>query len=311
MTDIYTSPMLDEQGKLNITKRKESNHGRPAMMGMRKDLYFGDVGSDFIDSILSREETEDVITMMNDADESQGCLHLPTFYTSSQIGFGNQARRPTSPSFFPSLILPGGGLPKINDLQTSMHHSTDHNLMTEVTDKVRENNSRNTHSGLEASDQNLVSSTQIDKTPFPGTTSDTILGVVLDEEIGHDASPGCDPNPELMTDDGPVARHVTMTSNVTTVVDDVVVAATEGGDDNDHVGMPIPGAGKLTPEMGDLHTEKKDGSPAESESCTSDGGSEPSRLDTISSKMGLERVSTLRHALGWDPTSKAAPDQYW
>ena len=63
-------------------------------------------GSILIDSILSQDETRDVVSMMIMANEYGDVTHTPSFCTSTQMGGRNQQRRPKSPQLSP-LSMPG------------------------------------------------------------------------------------------------------------------------------------------------------------------------------------------------------------
>ena len=58
-------------------------------------------GSLLIDSILSQDEANDVVSMLDMANELDGGFKLPSFYTSSQMGGKNPSRRPDSPALSP------------------------------------------------------------------------------------------------------------------------------------------------------------------------------------------------------------------
>ena len=58
-------------------------------------------GSLLIDSILSQDEAEEVVSMLNMANELEGGVGLPSFYTSSQMGGNNPAKRLHLPPLSP------------------------------------------------------------------------------------------------------------------------------------------------------------------------------------------------------------------
>ena len=98
MSITHMQPQANLLGTLNVTQRKTPEQLGSNMAGSRKGpMDFGDKGSKFIDSILSKEESEDVISMMIKADENDGCLRLPSFCTSSQMHGRNLYLRPTPP----------------------------------------------------------------------------------------------------------------------------------------------------------------------------------------------------------------------
>ena len=69
------------------------------MAATNRDLDYD--GSLYIDSILSQDETKDIVTMLTMADELETGTHLPSFCTSSQMGGRNQQCRPISPPLSP------------------------------------------------------------------------------------------------------------------------------------------------------------------------------------------------------------------
>ena len=59
-----------------------------------------------IDSILSQDESRDIVSMMVMADELDFTTALPSFYTSTQMGHRDQRRRPSSPPLSPLPHVP-------------------------------------------------------------------------------------------------------------------------------------------------------------------------------------------------------------
>ena len=60
-----------------------------------------------IDSILSQDESRDIVSMMVMADELDFTRALPSFYTSTQMGHRDQRRRSTSPHYRRCRTCPG------------------------------------------------------------------------------------------------------------------------------------------------------------------------------------------------------------
>ena len=88
----------------NITIRKSAGTEKSKMAQTRSTLNLHALehsGSLLIDSILSQDEAEEVVTMLNSANELNGDLGLPSFYTSSQMGGRDPARRPSTPPLSP------------------------------------------------------------------------------------------------------------------------------------------------------------------------------------------------------------------
>ena len=102
MTSIFDRTGSDWLADPNITTRRVTGGKKNKMAyTIKGDYDLGSDGSLLIESILSRDETNDVITMLNMADELNGGIQLPTFCTSSQMGGANQHRRPLSPILSP------------------------------------------------------------------------------------------------------------------------------------------------------------------------------------------------------------------
>ena len=89
---------MDFEGIGNVTTRKGHDLQKPKMArGAACDLG----GSLLLESILSQDETKDVLTMMIAADEYDGHNQIPSFCTSTQMGGRDQRRRPISPPLSP------------------------------------------------------------------------------------------------------------------------------------------------------------------------------------------------------------------
>ena len=74
-----------------------------------KPLDLGSDSSISIDSILTQDETNDILSMMVKANEQKIGRRLPSFCTSSQMGGRDQCQRPDSPLLSP-LCSPGWGM---------------------------------------------------------------------------------------------------------------------------------------------------------------------------------------------------------
>ena len=102
MSSIYCPQPLDLEGDSNITKRKDIS-GKMAKMAVSRgsliDLEQGT--SPLIEDILSRDEANDVVSMMIMADEINEDSDYPSFCTSSQMGYRNPRIRPMSPPLSP------------------------------------------------------------------------------------------------------------------------------------------------------------------------------------------------------------------
>ena len=120
MENRHSSPKQNCLMESNVTTRRAPGREKSKMAQniIEKAFDLEEKGSLFIDSILSQDEEHDIISMMNTANELDGGLKLPSFYTSSQMG-GKDPRRPQSLQLSP--IGPRGvGL----DAQLSDHFST-------------------------------------------------------------------------------------------------------------------------------------------------------------------------------------------
>ena len=175
MLDFYTPSRLNLEGSLNITKRKVSGRMGPKMAGPGKDIEFGDEGQSFIDSILSREETEDVLSMMLGADESLDGLQLPSFCTSSQMGGKNPLRRPTTPPLSPLFSCPLSKEVEGKDFIGGTRPVTGTTKEVDLFHSDEVMNQRNINSSLtETRPGSSEEDTLIIATPNPGTTADSI-----------------------------------------------------------------------------------------------------------------------------------------
>ena len=110
MTDLHPSKNEDRLLLSNITTRKVPGPGKNKMALSRKSAFdLERDGSLMIDSILSQDEEVDIVAMLNMANELEGGLKLPSFYTSSQMGGKAQTRRPrSSPPLSPISARAGG-----------------------------------------------------------------------------------------------------------------------------------------------------------------------------------------------------------
>ena len=102
MPNLELQLPADNQEIHNVTTRKVPNlkQGKMASDNLKK-LDLGSDSSLFIDSILSQDETNDILSMMVMADEHKSGNRLPSFCTSSQMGGRDQRRRPVSPPLSP------------------------------------------------------------------------------------------------------------------------------------------------------------------------------------------------------------------
>ena len=90
MTDLISITTGDYSIESNVTTRKASGQAKIKMA--MSDVTARDLerdGSLLLDSILSQDEEVDIIMMLNSANERDGGLKLPSFYTSSQMGGKN------------------------------------------------------------------------------------------------------------------------------------------------------------------------------------------------------------------------------
>ena len=104
MSSVLDNRHLDYLGNDNITTRRVSGP-RPRFGKMasspRPSSDLHQSGSLLIDSILSQDETKDILTMMIEADEHTDQNRLPSFYTSTQMGGRLPPLRPSSPLLSP------------------------------------------------------------------------------------------------------------------------------------------------------------------------------------------------------------------
>ena len=124
MSSLLHLENLDLSTQANITTRRSAHHKvkMPTMIGMEEDYK-----SLLIEDILSQDEANDVITMLEMADELGGTHKLPTFITSTQI-IGHSARRE---SIFPPLS-PVTLHDVTHDLTYDLaHHSLDDGVRSE------------------------------------------------------------------------------------------------------------------------------------------------------------------------------------
>ena len=101
MSSIYERRLLDYLGENNVTTRRNSGSKKGKMaLASTAELDLQQDGSLFVDSILSQDESMDIVTMMIMADEHSDKEKLPSFYTSTQMG-GLPPTRPISPPLSP------------------------------------------------------------------------------------------------------------------------------------------------------------------------------------------------------------------
>ena len=102
MTTTTCTTLLNHEENAHVTIR--SGHNSVNNMALiNKTGGSGKEGADslLIDSILTQDETKDVVSMMLMAHELDDDLRLPGFCTSSQMGGIDQYRRPVSPLLSP------------------------------------------------------------------------------------------------------------------------------------------------------------------------------------------------------------------
>ena len=106
MSSVPDQKLLEYLEEGNVTTRRKSGSKHDKMALTPKplcDLQQSD--SIFIDTILSQDESNDILSMMIMADEHHGGFNLPSFCTSTQMGGRLPTRRPMSPQLSP--LTPG------------------------------------------------------------------------------------------------------------------------------------------------------------------------------------------------------------
>ena len=114
---ITTGLKRNEQlGIFHVTTRKGASlkKDKMALGGMAADNRRTD-SSVYMDSILTEDETNDVLSMMIMADEHNTERRLPSFCTSSQMGGRNQRQRPDSPPLSPLPCFHGWDVGRAED----------------------------------------------------------------------------------------------------------------------------------------------------------------------------------------------------
>ena len=191
-------------------------------------MEFGDDGLKFIDDILSREETEDVLSMMTQADESVDSLRLPSFYTSSQTGGRNPSRRPMTPPLSPLLPPTPEGVFAENEVCNNATMPVINNKVnTDLNLDERANNLLNIDTELIGKIANGVGdNVPGDMTLEPGTKveSKNNMSASRVDATGHDPE-------KLETERNIVAGEVAMGNNVTTVTTGSVMLSDDEEDD--------------------------------------------------------------------------------
>ena len=191
-------------------------------------MDFGDDGPDYVDNILSREESADVISMMIMADESGGNLQLPSFHTSSQTGGKSPTRRPTTPPLSP-VYLPNSSTSKLIFGHDDNAEFADTNNKTKDSPTPIDNinNQKNIDTNIMDVKHQFRGNDYMD-----GKTQD--LGT-WDETKNSTAGPGSSglTGPDLLMGDTSdvtpddkndlVPKHVSMGTNVTTDVTDTTL----------------------------------------------------------------------------------------
>ena len=144
MSYRIASENCNRAGNANVTTRKIGRGLENKMATSERAPVNADLdGSLLIDSILSHDETKDILSMLASADELPDGIGLPSFYTSTQMG-GILPRRPLSPLLSPLMAVDRwdvdcmAGKPNTrNDTLNSENTTTDQN------NKVRSHNRRN------------------------------------------------------------------------------------------------------------------------------------------------------------------------
>ena len=122
MEGLYTLPSQLGEGICNVTTRKMRGASKSKMALPQSTLNLRDRecnGSLLIDSILSQDEEDEVVSMLNMANELNGEISLPPFYTSSQMG-GTKPTRPSSPPLSPISFID-----TCDQTTKSRHHNAD------------------------------------------------------------------------------------------------------------------------------------------------------------------------------------------
>ena len=277
--------------------RKHSNHGTDILTIPKKVLTFGDDGLDYIEGILSREETEDVISMMINADKTLDCLQLPGFFTSSQTVRGDNARWMATPSFssLPSPIL-------LNDHRGNRSSVANGEIVANVITKFSpnkmdlENNYRNVNSSLGNCEQKSGQDFQIGVSSDPGAQTVAKNSAETDE-TRHDPDRGEGRDLVLVqvadVADDTVATYVVKENNVTTasvLVTDCDSDETEVGDLGSGEAKPVGTAGgsnSLNPPGEGENGAVRGANDGDKSDAGLLKGGEPSQLDTIAAKMDL------------------------
>ena len=295
MSDFYTPSRLNLQGSLNITKRKVSGRLGSKMAAPGKAIEFGDAGQTFIDSILSREETEDVLSMLLGADESLDGLQLPSFCTSSQMAGKNPLRRPTTPplsplfSCTPNEEADGKNLVDGPELITGNSKEADLFYSDQVMNQMDINSSfADARSGTDG--KGPLFSATLD----PGTIEDSINSTKPAGGAVPDGPRVSGPDPVFATVNKAVAEHVAMGNNVTTGDGGQVAAGNVVGTSvtqgSDVLGQSIMRPSGTRENSGDDGLEPDDG---DNRSSVSDspsiefGEGRLSRIDTMFEKMSM------------------------
>ena len=182
------------------------------MAGLRKGpMDFGDEGKEFIDSILSREETEDVIHMMIKADETDGRSRLPSFCTSSQMNGWRPYQRPNTPPLSPLLSTKRTMKTEAENVHNGQNREIYTNFKADYPECIiRENNCKNVYSsstGICSNEGVLID--QETETQDPGTPIEPGTARPENGHGGHD--------PDTLDRSGEaVATSVAIGSDVTT-----------------------------------------------------------------------------------------------
>ena len=140
------------RGATNITTRRPGKVKTTAMAADHLEGYdIGNESSLFIDSILSRDETRDIVSMLASADELPGGSGLPSFFTSTQMG-GRTPRRPRSPPLSPLMAVDTWDIDcKLRDsMDTRGDTSDQENTIVSQEAQVKDKNKRNLSEGFDS-----------------------------------------------------------------------------------------------------------------------------------------------------------------